>query len=219
MKNIILHIPHSSSYIPKEVRDQFILSDSELQKEIELMTDWYTDEIFDLPDCKKVKFPVSRLVVDPERFQDDNLEPMAKLGMGVMYTHTNDGKKLRRKLSMKEKKNLINTYYIPHHKRLTIAVENMLVRFGECLIIDCHSFPKVPLPYETDLLRPDICIGTDKFHTPGEMTIEIKKHFERKGLNVVINRPFSGALVPMKFYSKNKRVKSVMIEINRGLYL
>jgi N-formylglutamate deformylase len=39
---------------------------------------------------------VSRLVVDPERFTDDAREPMARKGMGVIYTRTASGEPLRR---------------------------------------------------------------------------------------------------------------------------
>ena len=34
-----------------------------------------------------------------------------------------------------------------------------------------------------------------------------------------INRPFAGSIVPMKYYRKDIRVMSVMIEINRRLYI
>ena len=36
---------------------------------------------------------------------------------------------------------------------------------------------------------------------------------------VNINHPFSGAVVPLAFYKKNPGVMSVMIEINRKLYM
>ena len=55
------------------------------------MTDAYTDDLFGShagTDDSVVTFPVSRLVVDPERFLDDTLETMARCGMGVIYERT-----------------------------------------------------------------------------------------------------------------------------------
>jgi len=61
----IVHIPHSSTYIPDRIRSQFVLRASALQQEINLLTDWFTDEIFGgLAGSNDVIFPVSRLVVD-----------------------------------------------------------------------------------------------------------------------------------------------------------
>ena len=39
------------------------------------------------------------------------------------------------------------------------------------------------------------------------------------GRTAEINRPFSGSLVPTAFYEQDDNVFSVMIEINRSLYL
>lgn len=44
------------------------------------MTDAHTDRLFDIDEAGKIVFPVSRLVVDAERFSDDRLEPMAERG-------------------------------------------------------------------------------------------------------------------------------------------
>ncbi len=65
-------------------------------------------------------------------------------------------------------------YYDPHHARLETLVAEKLEASSKCLIIDCHSFPSKPLPYEPDQSanRPDICIGTDEFHTPKWLTDE-----------------------------------------------
>ncbi|MFY9944068.1 MAG: N-formylglutamate amidohydrolase [Desulfobacterales bacterium] len=89
------------------------------------------------------------------------------------------------------------------------------------MIIDCHSFPSVPLPYEDDQepVRPDICIGTDSYHTPRRLVTETAAIFEKAGFRVVLNRPFSGTIVPMKFYRREPAVSSIMIELNRGLYM
>ena len=84
MAPVILHIPHSSTVIPSELRDQFIISTEDLKEEIRLITDHYTDELFAGGKFKDsaVTFPVSRICVDPERFRDDAQEVMAEKGMG-----------------------------------------------------------------------------------------------------------------------------------------
>ena len=221
---MILHIPHSSRKIPAEVRNQFLLTDAELKRELLAMTDAYTDELFsaDLaPGDTTVIFPVSRLVVDPERFADDAAEPMAKRGMAAVYVKTHDGRSLRRVLAPDEKQTLLDTYYTPHHQRLSDAVDRELKATGTALLVDCHSFPSLALPCDMDQSpdRPQICIGTDSFHTPSDVAELLVQHFRAAGLTVELNRPFSGAIVPMKDYHQDARVVSVMIEINRAVYM
>ena len=224
MKPVILHIPHSSRRIPTEIRDQFLLSKDDLELELNLMTDHYTDEIFKcdgIDGISSVVYPVSRLVVDPERFIYNDLEIMSGVGMGVIYEKTSSGEPLRMKLSDGERSSLIDTYYHPHHTRTTDAVSKAVSATGKCLIIDCHSFPERPLPYELDQDsdRPDFCIGTDEFHTPQKVLDKMVENFSSLGYKVAINRPFSGSYVPMVYYQKNKNVMSIMIEVNRDLYI
>jgi N-formylglutamate amidohydrolase len=45
-RKVILHIPHTSTVIPTDLREQFLLSDADLFKELLLMTDAFTDELF-----------------------------------------------------------------------------------------------------------------------------------------------------------------------------
>ena len=92
----ILYIPHSSTAIPADLRPSFLLPEHSLRRELLRMTDWFTDDLFALPaqQAIAIRFPVSRLVVDPERFLDDAQERMAERGMGVLYTRTADGEEL-----------------------------------------------------------------------------------------------------------------------------
>jgi N-formylglutamate deformylase len=78
----------------------------ELEHELLVMTHRYTDELFAGPLglATRVAFPVSRLVVDPERFVDDDREPMARKGVGVVYTRTAMGDPLRRTPSVAERR-------------------------------------------------------------------------------------------------------------------
>jgi N-formylglutamate deformylase len=97
-------------------------------------------------------------------------------------------------------------------------VDECLEKHSRCLIFDCHSFPEQPLPYESDRNRPDICIGTSPYHTSAELKDCLLKVLEAFGYRVAIDSPFSGTIVPLKHYQKDKRVTSVMIEVNRSLY-
>jgi N-formylglutamate deformylase len=220
---IVVHVPHASVSIPGHLSPLLVLDDAELEAELLRMTDRYTDDHFSLPidQIEQIVFPVSRLVVDPERFPEDADEPMAARGMGAVYTRTSQGRPLRREMTEGMREKLLDDYYWPHHHALVQAVTRQLERFGKCLIIDGHSFSSVPLPHEPDQQpeRPQICIGTDEYHTPEWLAEAASEAFKAQGFGTAFDRPFSGSLVPLAFYGKDPRVWSVMIELNRSLYM
>ena len=214
---VMVHIPHSSTVIPDDEIDHFIAG--ELEGELLKMTDHYCDDLFDCEHDKLV-FPVSRLVCDVERFRDDAREHMAACGMGFAYTHGSGLQKIR-ELTPDHKLGIETCYYAPHHNEFECMVQRRVREHGKCLIIDGHSFPGKALPYEMDdrTERPDICVGSDAYHTSRELSDMTKEFFEGKGYKVAVNDPFSGSIVPMSYYQKNPDVQSVMIEINRDLYM
>ena len=221
---VIFHVPHDSTLVPSEVRRQITLTDGELDEELIKMTDHLTLLLFasGAPEAQVIRAPASRLVVDVERFAEDRHEPMADRGMGAVYTVTSSLKPLRRPLLDGERDALMLAYYRPHHARLEAAVSAAIDLHGRCLVIDCHSFPSLALPYEfadPAVARPDICIGTDAFHTSGELATTFVEAFQREGWSVDLNQPFAGALVPVSRYGQDRRVTAVMVEINRRLYL
>ena len=126
----------------------YAVSQNTLAAELLRMTDHFTDELFQLPSeaATSVVFPVSRLVVDPERFVDDTQEPMSGKGMGVVYTKTSDGQSLRPSgFSNLQRMELLEVYYYPHHRRLSEAV--MCVLFSAvCIAHDEHGLLFVGQP-------------------------------------------------------------------------
>ncbi|MGZ9097676.1 MAG: N-formylglutamate amidohydrolase [Micavibrio sp.] len=219
---VLLHIPHSSTDIPEIYRSKYLISAEDLALENLRLTDLYTDELYDLPGAERAVFPVSRFLVDAERFCDDAQEPMAARGMGVLYTATTGLQKLREIPGAEVRAALLNRFYHPHHKFLNDWADDALTAHGRCLLIDCHSFPSRALPYELEnqnLPRPEICIGTDSFHTPAELTDAMRNYFEDHGYWVGIDAPFSGALTPGNHFGRNKGVKSFMIEVRKDLYM
>ena len=213
----LIHIPHSSTCIPPEYRKTFCADKPE--HEIEVMTDWFCDDLFS---CgrERIVFPVSRLVCDPERFREDRQEVMAEVGMGAVYERCSDLSPLR-KIDPSEKERILRRYYDPHHRHFSDAVRRKLEAFGECVMIDGHSFYPSALPYERCQRadRPDFCIGTSEYHTPEKTVCALREVLEGKGFSVGINVPFEGTIVPMEFFEQDRRVHSVMVEINRRLYM
>jgi N-formylglutamate amidohydrolase len=220
---VILHIPHSSRHVPAKERQSIILNDSELRAELLRMTDACTDELFPLTrvEAGRVIFPVSRLVCDVERFPTDQDETMAARGMGVIYTRTAMGGVLRAEPNAPTRQSILDRWYWPHHSRLERMVNDVTARLGVCLIVDCHSFPSVALPYEVDQsgYRADFCIGTDWFHTRPWVRDNLVAAAQGTGYSVSVDAPFAGALVPLSAYRKDGRIQSVMIEVNRRLYM
>ena len=195
---------------------------SDLQRELNLLTDWFTDEIFGgLTGASDVIFPVSRLVVDPERFENDEQEPMAGRGMGVIYERTSSHAPLRHKLSVGERQALIDDYYRPHHQALSGLTRKMIAEHGQCFILGGHSFPFDTLPFEVEqsLVRPEICIGIDAYHTPASLCDAAVQLFKEAGFTTAINHPFAGAMVAQGFYQTDKRVVALMIEVRRDFYM
>jgi N-formylglutamate deformylase len=218
MKQLILHIPHSSTEIP--ILDGYITSREKIQEEIIKLTDWYTDDLFDTDVDSKIVAPFSRIFCDVERFSDEKLEIMSKVGMGVLYEKL-DSDELLRKVTPELREKILNDYYWKHHDFFKSSVEQLLELNGECLIIDCHSFPSTPLlkAIDQNKNRPDFNIGTDSFHTPKKYIDASVTYFENLGYSLGVDWPYSGSIVPLKYYQKEKKVSSIMLEINRKLYL
>lgn len=216
--SVLLHIPHASTVIPDRFADLFALDPREVEEELLVMTDHHTDTLFEFDDADRLVFPVSRLLVDPERFRDDAQEPMSSRGMGVVYTKTHHGRDLK---SDRTREILVEEYYDPHHAAMEAWVSDRLRRHGRCLIIDCHSFPRTPLPCDLDQTasRPDICIGTSALHTTDTVAGVSCSVFEARGYTVEVNRPYQGTIVPLRYLGKDPSVQSIMIEVGRWLYM
>ncbi|MDR3707970.1 MAG: N-formylglutamate amidohydrolase [Capsulimonadaceae bacterium] len=221
MQPILIHIPHSSPLIPNELRSQFCVDDDYLRDELLKLTDWFVDDLFNADGFDSIVFPVSRFVVDVERFAYKAAEPMSSVGMGVIYTNGTDGTPIRNTLKPQARERLFRCYYCPHHAYLNSWADDALAEYGACLVIDAHSFRSSPLPCDLDQEpeRPDICVGVDHYHTPPELERCVVDRFRSFGYTVFVNKPSTGALVPSSVWKKDSRAWAIMIEINRALYM
>jgi len=203
---MILHIPHSSTKLIKGLKIPNI------NENLNILTDWYVDELFYHSAFDFLTFEYSRFVCDVERYL--NKEPMEKYGMGALYTKELFGNSI---ISNSK----INKYrldlYNKHHIKLTNLVYTYLSYFPKVYIIDCHSFSEKTVMDGKENL-PDICIGTDSLQTPKKDIKKIVKIFENNSLKTSLNYPYEGTIIP-SYFKEHENVKSIMIEVNKNLYL
>ncbi|MFI8203010.1 N-formylglutamate amidohydrolase [Streptomyces sp. NPDC085937] len=220
---VILHVPHSAREIPADVRSGIVLDDAALERELDHITDAHTASIADAAARAAGVTPwrfvnrLSRLVVDPERFPDER-EEMLAVGMGAVYTRTTHKDALRP--DGFDAAPLVERYFHPYARAMTEAVAGRLAVTGRCVIVDVHSYPSAPLPYELhgDGPRPEVCLGTDPFHTPPALLAAAREAFAPCG-ETGLDSPFAGTYVPLEFYGKRAEVSALMVEIRRDTYM
>lgn len=210
-RHVILHIPHAGIETPKEFLGVVCVPDDDLRRNVFKEVDMYIDHLFAMEGVCTLRPSFSRHVCDVERFRDDAKEAESLRGRGLFYTHFESGERFR-EYDTQLRQRVVTELYDVHHAKLTRVVQNKLLRFGLCRIIDCHSF--------SDMSGyPDFCIGVDQFHTPKNLYDSLRNLINKAGYTVRINYPYSGSLVPFDHYQKDSRVHSIMIEVNKRLYM
>ncbi|MER5430068.1 N-formylglutamate amidohydrolase [Streptomyces sp. NPDC002588] len=220
---VILHVPHSARAIPADVRAGIVLDDAALERELDHITDAHTARIAEEAARSAGVTPwrfvnrLSRLVVDPERFPDER-EEMRAVGMGAVYTRTTHREVLRGDDT--DPGPLVERYFRPYARAMTEAVRERLAAVGRAVVVDVHSYPAEPLPYELHGAgpRPPVCLGTDSFHTPPELLAAAREAFSAAG-GTGLDSPFAGTYVPLEFHGRDPRVSALMVEIRRDTYM
>ena len=222
---IIKHIPHASLDLPKEYSDfsKGVVFGKGLLIDNYKMTDLFIDKLFENIDGIEIIFPYSRIYCDVERNKDNSKEPMFKYGQGYEYRKSITGNTYNRHFSFNgvdPDRNVLK-HYDEHHKRLTDETRKILSNNKKILILDLHSFSDEQAnavgntgPY------PDICIGVnDPVQSEPYLKVIIKR-IKEKGYSYKINFPYKGSIFPYDLTEEElKNVCSIMIEVNKRLYL
>ena len=195
---MILHIPHSGTHtLDRNIKHEDILRG----------TDWFTDELFQHINAERVVQKHSRFIVDCERLPDE-IEPMLKDGYGISYNKDFDGVDIE-----VPNKNEMMKIYDDHHAKLNFETRKALTYVPTIFVVDCHSFGDAQIKSEIDF-----CLGFNSDFNNYSMLNKIQEHLELKGYKVGVNEPYSNAIVPNEYYG-NDDVKSIMVEVNKRLYL
>ena len=214
MNKILVHIPHSSLKVTKTFKNKLLISNEEFNNENMFLCDYEIDKY--VPRWfNTVKFKYSRMMCDVERYRDNNAEEMAKYGMGYIYTYTSSKKKI---LDIDEKHvKYIDKIDEKHHKKIDNKTSKLLDKYNECILIDLHSYSdELVLKLFNKRDNPDICIGINKYYDKKLLNYTVE-YFKKYNYSAKINYPYSGSLIPNR-YIDDKRVKSIMIEVNKRIY-
>jgi len=209
---ILVCIPHSSTFVPAELRHLMLLSDFEIKKQ----SDLYTDKIFDVPGAYVIKANISRLVTDLNR-APDHIEMEYQLANdGVVISVTEDAKQIyETPPTFDIIFERVQKYHDMFHKEINELSPEMK------FLIDCHSLRNIGPVTKKDAnkKRADIVLGNRHFTTcTREMTNKIMDFFQKKGFSVKVNDPYEGRYV-LGYHCSRRGLPGIQIEINRKLYM
>jgi N-formylglutamate deformylase len=149
--------------------------------------------------------------------------PRVASGLGVIPRVVSNGRAIYRgKLDLDEAESRLNTYWRPYHKALQSLLNDAHARYGQAILVDCHSMPREALDaYRVKGgARPEIVLG-DRFGTSasGEVVEQIEAAFAAAGFTVSRNAPFAGAYVTQHYGRLGRNQHAVQVEIDRSTYM
>ncbi|MCF6444881.1 N-formylglutamate amidohydrolase [Nereida sp. MMG025] len=232
--SVVVASPHSgrdytSAFMSKTVLDPVAIRSSE---------DAFVDRLFEkAPDLGAVflRAGAPRAFLDLNRSCDEldpaliegvrrvAHNPRVASGLGVIPRVVANGRAIYAgKLSRAEADARIDGFWRPYHKTLQRLMRENKSRFGESILLDCHSMPHEAIAANTsaDKKRPDIVIG-DRFGASAstEIVERVEAAFANAGFAVARNTPFAGAYITQAYGRPMQGYHAVQIEIDRALYM
>jgi N-formylglutamate amidohydrolase len=226
--------PHSGRVYPPSLLEASRLDEKSLRRS----EDFLIDDLFgDAPalgaPLLKAHFPRAYLDVNREPYEldprmfDGRLPSFANTrslrvagGLGTVPKVVGDGHEIyRRRLPVTEALGRIDAVYRPYHDALRGLVQEALRRFGEAVLLDCHSMPSASLGPNPEG-RPDIVLGDRYGSSCAPAIIDAAQElFEAMGYVVARNRPYAGGFITEHYGQPAAGVHTLQIEINRALYM
>lgn len=149
--------------------------------------------------------------------------PRVASGLGVIPRVVAGGRAIYSgKLPLSEAELRIERHWRPYHAELRRLTEEAVERFGQSILVDCHSMPHeaIEMHSRPGSARPEIVLG-DRFGAAASRAVvdQIEEAFVSSGLRVVRNTPFSGAYITQAYGRPSRGFHAVQVEIDRSLYM
>ncbi len=226
--------PHSGRDYPEALLKRSVLNPNVIRSS----EDAFVDQLFASASefgAPLIKAAMPRAYLDLNRSADEldpalisgarrqGHNPRVASGLGVIPRVVANGRAIYRgKLTMDEARLRIDTYWRPYHTRLKSLLAESHEKFGQAILIDCHSMPHeaVAMASTSRSQRPEIVLG-DRFGASAstEVVDRIEAAFAAAGLTVARNAPFAGAYVTQTYGRPGRQQHAIQIEIDRALYM
>ncbi|MGQ0611675.1 MAG: N-formylglutamate amidohydrolase [Paracoccaceae bacterium] len=232
--SVIFASPHSGRTYPPAFLAQSVLDSLALRSS----EDAFVDEL--LADATAVGAPlmladIPRAFIDLNRGPEEldpaliegvhrtPLNPRVSSGIGVIPRVVSGGRHIYRgKLTLSEAEARLRGHWHPYHDALRRLIDETHARFGQAILVDCHSMPHEAIESHTrpGQPRPEVVLG-DRFGAAagGHVIEEIEAAFQQAGLRVSRNVPFAGAFIAQSYGRPSTGRHVVQIEIDRSLYM
>ena len=230
---VLFASPHSGSVYPDDLMTKTVLSIAEIRSS----EDAFVDRLFGMAPrfgAPLLSAGLPRAYVDLNRSPDEldpalvrgvpspGTNPRISSGLGVIPRVVANGQAIYRdKISRSEAEARIAQVWQPYHDCLSQLLTDCKARFGEAILVDCHSMPHEAIDaISQGRKRPDVVLG-DRFGASADSAIIelIEAAFASTGLNVARNAPFAGAYTAQTYGRPSDGSHVVQVEVDRSLYM
>jgi N-formylglutamate deformylase len=233
LSGVVFASPHSGAHYPDSLKNKTILDDLALRSS----EDAFVDQLFDCVPEFGVPFLCARLPrafvdlnrspeeLDPALIQGAKRQtqnPRVASGLGVIPRVVSNGRAIYRgKIQMAEAQERLRSAWHPYHDTLQQLLCDAFDRFGQAVLVDCHSMPHEAVEtFGGKGKKPDVVLG-DRFGASAapEVVDRIETAFTSAGLRVARNSPFAGAYITQAYGRPSRCQHAVQVEIDRAIYM
>lgn len=227
---ILLSSPHSGRFYPPEERHRLGISPDTLAA----LNDGPVHELFE-PAVQEggtmIRARWSRAWVDlnrdPAELDEEAIADVpasqrprrslrVQAGLGVVPTRLGERRIHRCRLHWTEISSRIAAVHLPYHTALASESARLADRFGQVLLLDCHSMPGSATGRAA---LPDIVLG-DRYgrSCSGQLVALAEQLFRDCGFSIARNRPFAGGWITERHGRPGRHVHALQIELCRDLF-
>jgi len=236
----LFNIPHSGRLYPQNFMAQTRLD----RRTVRASEDRYVDLLFaDAPACGAVfmaaRFPRAAVDVNRHAFALDSAmfsgadkallarlpreadQRYLRAGFGAIARNAAAGLPLyRHKLPFSEALERLLRLYFPYHRALLGLLLQLRQKFGEALLLDCHSMPGAATGGGSPAEAPDIALGNCFGRACCPQLLDLAcRLLADMGYKVDCNYPYAGGHITAYYGRPELNIQALQIELNRDLYL